>query len=62
MPTYAEVKDRFVVNELPPVLVKGKVQSLRIFEVIGLLEPGQPNPSTLHDPENLPQAVAADAH
>jgi adenylate cyclase len=60
--TYGEVKDRFVVNELPPVLVKGKAQPLRIFEVIGLLEPGQPNPSTLHDPDYLPQAVAADAH
>jgi adenylate cyclase len=60
--TYTEVKDRFVVNELPPVMVKGKAQPLRIFEVIGLLEPGQPNPSTLLDPNDMPQAVAADAH
>ncbi len=35
--TYAEVKDRFAVNELAPVTVKGKAQPLRSFEVVGVL-------------------------
>ena len=35
--TYAEVKDRFAVNELAPVTVKGKAQRLRSFEVVGVL-------------------------
>ena len=60
--TYAEVKDRFVVNELTPVFVKGKELALRNFEVVGLLEPGQPNPSKLLDPANLPAPAVADAH
>jgi adenylate cyclase len=60
--TYAEVKDRFVVNELTPVFVKGKELALRNFEVVGLLEPGRPNPSKLLDPANLPAPAVADAH
>jgi adenylate cyclase len=60
--TYEEVKDRFIVNELTPVFVKGKTLPLRNFEVIGLLEPGQRNTSTLLDPENLPQAIVAADH
>jgi adenylate cyclase len=36
--TYAEVKDRFAVNELAPVMVKGKPLPLRSFEVVGVLE------------------------
>ncbi len=47
--TYEEVKDRFVVNELTPVSVKGKALPLRNFEVVGILQPGQANPSTLLD-------------
>jgi adenylate cyclase len=61
-PTYEEVKDRFVVNELAPVLVKGKALALRNFEVVGLLAPGAPNPSVLLDPANLPESAVADAH
>jgi adenylate cyclase len=60
--TYEEVKDRFIVNELTPVFVKGKTLPLRNFEVIGLLEHGQRNTSTLLDPENLPQAIVAADH
>ncbi len=60
--TYEAVKDRFVVNELPPVYVKGKVLALRNFEVVGLLEPGRPNTSVLLDPANLPAPTVADAH
>jgi adenylate cyclase len=59
--TYNEVKDHFIVNELTPVSVKGKVLPLRNFEVLGRVRPGEPNTSTLLDPENLPQAkIAAD--
>jgi class 3 adenylate cyclase/CHASE2 domain-containing sensor protein len=59
--TYEEVKDRFIVNELPPVSVKGKTLPLRNFEIIGRLKPGEPNTSTLLDPENMPEiAIAAD--
>jgi class 3 adenylate cyclase/CHASE2 domain-containing sensor protein len=54
--TYNEVKDHFIVNELTPVFVKGKVLPLRNFK------PGEPNTSTLLDPENLPEAYTADAH
>jgi len=43
--TYEEVKDRFIVNELPPVTVKGKTLPLRNFEIVGRLRPGEPNPS-----------------
>jgi adenylate cyclase len=60
--TYEEVKDRFIVNELTPVFVKGKTLALRNFEVVGLLERGQPNPSVLLDPANLPSPAVADAH
>jgi class 3 adenylate cyclase/CHASE2 domain-containing sensor protein len=60
--TYNEVKDRFIVNELTPVFVKGKVLPLRNFELIARLSPGEPNTSTLLDPENLPEAYTADAH
>jgi len=35
--TYEEVKDRFIVNELTPVFVKGKTLPLRNFEIVGLL-------------------------
>ncbi|MBV9439466.1 MAG: adenylate/guanylate cyclase domain-containing protein [Candidatus Eremiobacteraeota bacterium] len=45
--TYLEVKDRFIVNELPPVAVKGKALPLRIFDVLKPLAPGEPNTSTL---------------
>ena len=60
--TYEEVKDHFIVNELTPVFVKGKVLALRNFEVVGLLKPGEANPSTLLDPANLPTPAVADAH
>lgn len=60
--TYAEVKDHFVVNELTPVSVKGKALPLRNFEVVGILEPGQTNPSVLLDPANLPPATFAADH
>ena len=60
--TYNEVKDHFIVNELTPVFVKGKVLPLRNFELIARLKPGEPNTSTLLDPENLPEAYTADAH
>jgi adenylate cyclase len=60
--TYEEVKEHFIVNELTPVFVKGKVLALRNFEVVGLLKPGEANPSVLLDPANLPPAAVADAH
>jgi class 3 adenylate cyclase len=60
--TYNEVKDHFIVNELTPVFVKGKVLPLRNFELVARLKPGEPNTSTLLDPENLPEAYTADAH
>jgi adenylate cyclase len=60
--TYEEVKDHFIVNELTPVFVKGKALALRNFEVVGLLKPGEENPSRLLDPANLPAATTADAH
>jgi class 3 adenylate cyclase/CHASE2 domain-containing sensor protein len=60
--TYNEVKDHFIVNELTPVFVKGKVLPLRNFELVGRLKPGEPNTSALLDPENLPEAYTADAH
>jgi adenylate cyclase len=60
--TYEEVKDHFIVNELTPVFVKGKALALRNFEVVGLLKPGEANPSRLLDPANLPAATTADAH
>jgi adenylate cyclase len=60
--TYNEVKDRFIVNELTPVSVKGKVLPLRNFEVIARLEPGMENTSKILDPEHLPQAMVAADH
>ena len=60
--TYEEVKDAFIVNELTPVFVKGKVLALRNFEVVGLLKPGEVNTSRLLDPANLPPPTVADAH
>jgi adenylate cyclase len=60
--TYEEVKDLVVVNELPPVLVKGKVKPLRIFEVIRKLDPGEENPSTLLDQSVEREAVVAADH
>jgi adenylate cyclase len=60
--TYEDVKDHFIVNELTPVFVKGKALALRNFEVVGLLKPGEENPSRLLDPANLPAATVADAH
>ena len=60
--TYEDVKDHFIVNELAPVFVKGKVLALRNFEVVGLLKPGEENPSRLLDPANLPSPAVADAH
>ncbi len=60
--TYDEVKDRFIVNELTPVSVKGKTLPLRNFEILARLEPGQPNTSRLLDPANLPQAMLAADH
>jgi len=60
--TYNEVKDHFIVNELTPVMVKGKVLPLRNFELVARLKPGEPNTSKLLDPENLPAAHTADAH
>jgi adenylate cyclase len=60
--TYEEVKDAFIVNELTPVFVKGKVLALRNFEVVGLLKPGEVNTSRLLDPANLPPPAVADAH
>jgi hypothetical protein len=42
--------------------VKGKVLPLRNFEILGRLKPGEPNTSTILDPENLPQAFVAADH
>ena len=60
--TYEEVKDRFIVNELQPVFVKGKELSLRNFEVIEPLLPGQPNTSVLLDPTVIHEAAIAADH
>jgi adenylate cyclase len=60
--TYNEVKDHFIVNELTPVFVKGKVLPLRNFEIVSRLAPGQPNTSKILDPNNLPQPLAAVDH
>ena len=60
--TYNEVKDHFIVNELTPVFVKGKVLPLRNFEILGRTKPGEPNTSTLLDPDNLPEATVAADH
>lgn len=60
--TYNEVKDHFIVNELTPVFVKGKVLPLRNFELVARLKPGEPNTSKLLDPNNLPEPEHAPAH
>jgi adenylate cyclase len=60
--TYNEVKDHFIVNELTPVSVKGKVLPLRNFEILARLAPGQENTSHILDPENLPKAMVAADH
>jgi adenylate cyclase len=60
--TYNEVKDHFIVNELTPVSVKGKTLPLRNFEIIARLRPGEPNTSTILDPDNLPEAFVAADH
>lgn len=60
--TYEEVKDHFIVNELPPVAVKGKTLPLRNFEIVGRLKPGEPNTSKLLDPEHMPEVSVAPAH
>ena len=60
--TYYEVKGRFVVNELQPVSVKGKVLPLRNFEVLRKLEPGEPDTSTLLDPNVEHEAFVAADH
>jgi adenylate cyclase len=60
--TYNEVKDLVVVNELDPVMVKGKEKPLRIFEVIRKLQPGEENPSKLRDPNEPVVAQMAAAH
>jgi len=60
--TYEEVKDRFIVNELQPVFVKGKELPLRNFEVIEPLLPGQPNTSVLLDPSLIHEAAIAADH
>jgi adenylate cyclase len=60
--TYEEVKDLVVVNELDPVMVKGKEKPLRIFEVIRKLNPGEVNPSKLRDPNEPVVVTMAAAH
>jgi adenylate cyclase len=60
--TYEEVKDLVVVNELDPVMVKGKEKPLRIFEVIRKLQPGEENPSKLRDPNAPVEVQMAAAH
>ncbi|MGH7682767.1 MAG: CHASE2 domain-containing protein [Vulcanimicrobiaceae bacterium] len=60
--TYDEVKDLVVVNELDPVMVKGKEKPLRIFEVIRKLTPGEVNPSKLRDPNEPVTIQMAAAH
>ncbi len=60
--TWNEVKDLVVVNELDPVMVKGKEKPLRIFEVIRKLNPGEVNPSKLRDPNEPVVAQMAAAH
>ena len=60
--TWNEVKDLVVVNELDPVMVKGKEKPLRIFEVIRKLEPGEVNPSKLRDPNEPVVVQMAAAH
>ena len=59
--TYNEVKDHFIVRELQPVQVKGKVLPLRNFEIIARLEAGQPNTSEILDQSIVHEpAIAAD--
>ena len=60
--TYEEVKDRFIVNELQPVSVKGKELPLRNFEIIARLEPGQENTSNILDQSIVHEAFVAADH
>jgi adenylate cyclase len=60
--TYEEVKDHFIVRELQPVLVKGKVLPLRNFEIISRLEAGQPNTSEILDQSVVHEAFSAADH
>jgi len=60
--TYNEVKDHFIVRELQPVQVKGKVLPLRNFEIIARLEPGQPNTSEILDQSVVHEAAVAADH
>jgi len=60
--TYEEVKDRFIVNELQPVFVKGKELPLRNFEIVEPLMPGQPNTSKILDQSIVHEAAPAADH
>jgi len=60
--TYDEVKDRFIVNELQPVSVKGKTLPLRNFEIVARLEPGQENTSKILDQSIVHEAFVAADH
>jgi len=60
--TYEEVKDRFIVNELQPVSVKGKTLPLRNFEIVARLEPGQENTSKILDQSIVHEAFIAADH
>ncbi|GAC1411325.1 MAG: hypothetical protein NVSMB64_21020 [Candidatus Velthaea sp.] len=60
--TYDEVKDRFIVNELQPVFVKGKELPLRNFEIVARLRPGESNTSKLLDPSVVHEAAVASDH
>jgi len=60
--TYEEVKDRFIVNELQPVFVKGKELPLRNFELVEPLMPGQPNTSKILDQSIVHEAAVAADH
>jgi adenylate cyclase len=60
--TYEEVKDRFIVNELQPVSVKGKTLPLRNFEIVARLEPGQENTSKILDQSIVHEAFVAADH
>ncbi len=60
--TYEEVKDRFIVNELQPVSVKGKVLPLRNFEIVARLAPGEENTSKILDQSVHHEAFIAADH
>lgn len=52
--TYLECKDDVIVEELEPVSVKGKVQPIRIYNVIGLKSETTRLPSPPPEPEAAP--------